>query len=102
MKRTDRTSEWFVPQFGPIPFRVAIGLLFLPYTGMVLSYTVIGAMFAHVIHWDRVIAILIIYFLGLGIAAHALDAIGGSTGTKPWGTPFSKKGLWIPQKLLGF
>ncbi len=89
-----RSSEWFVPQFGPIQFRVAIGLLFLPYTGMVLSYTVIGAMLAPVIHWDRVMAIVIIYFFGLGIAAHALDAIGGATGTKPWGTYFPKKGLW--------
>ena len=39
----DRTAEWFVPRFGPRPFRVFVGLLFLPYTGMVLAYTVIGA-----------------------------------------------------------
>ncbi len=90
----DRRSEWFVPQFGPVKFRIAIGLLFLPYTGMVLSYTVIGSMLAPVIYWDRVIAILAIYFLGLGIAAHALDAIGGDSGVKPWGDYFSKKSLW--------
>ena len=38
----DRRTEWFVPAFGPERFRLAVGLLFLPYTGMVLSFTVIG------------------------------------------------------------
>lgn len=83
-----RSKEWFVPGFGPLKFRIFIGLLFLPYTGMVLSYTVIGSMMAEQIHWDRVGAILIIYFLALGIGAHALDAIG-SKGIKPWGNVFS-------------
>ncbi|MFQ5588387.1 MAG: hypothetical protein ACE5F7_06060 [Nitrospiria bacterium] len=90
---TDRRSEWFVPRFGPLKFRIFIGLLFLPYTGMVLAYTVIGAMLAETIHWDRVGAIVLIYFFGLGVAAHALDAIGGGTG-KPWGNHFSQKSLW--------
>jgi hypothetical protein len=75
-------------------FRTAIGLLFLPYTGMVLSYTVIGAMLAPSVAWDRVGALLIIYFSGLGIAAHALDALG-SRGIKPWGEVFSRRQLWI-------
>ncbi|MEK7703125.1 MAG: hypothetical protein AAB317_04105 [Nitrospirota bacterium] len=92
---SDRRNEWFVPQFGPEKFRIAVGLLFLPYTGMVLSYSVIGAMLAPIIHWDRVVAIVLIYFFGLGIAAHALDAIGGSDNGKPWGNHFSKKGLII-------
>ncbi|HIE66065.1 MAG: hypothetical protein ABGX83_00755 [Nitrospira sp.] len=90
----DRRSEWFVPRFGPLKFRIFIGLLFLPYTGMVLSYTVIGAMLAERIFWDRVLAIVLIYFLGLGVAAHALDAIGGEAA-KPWGQHFSKRGLWF-------
>lgn len=90
----DRRSEWFVPQFGPLKFRIFVGLLFLPYTGMVLSFTVIGAMLAEPIYWDRVLAIVLIYFFGLGIAAHALDAIGGS-GQKPWGRHFSKRMLWV-------
>ncbi len=92
--KQDRLSEWFVPQFGPIQFRIIIGLLFLPYTGMVLSYAVIGSMLAPAIYWDRVMAIIAIYFFGLGIAAHALDAMGGTSGTKPWGIHFSKKMLW--------
>lgn len=90
----DRRSEWFVPRFGPERFRCWVGLLFLPYTGMVLSFAVIGSMAADPIHWDRVLAIVIIYFLGLGIGAHALDALG-SRGVKPWGTVFSRTQLWL-------
>jgi hypothetical protein len=90
----DRKSEWFVPQFGPERFRSLVGLLFLPYTGMVLSFAVIGSMTAEPIHWDRVLAIAVIYFLGLGIGAHALDALG-SRGVKPWGTVFSRPQLWL-------
>jgi hypothetical protein len=71
-----------------------MGLLFLPYTGMVLSFSVIGAMLAGFVYWDRVVATVIIYFLGLGIGAHALDAVG-SKGRKPWGRVFSERGLWV-------
>jgi hypothetical protein len=90
----DRSSEWFVPNFGPPKFRAAVGLLFLPYTGMVLAYAVIGSMIADPVHWDRVLAIVVIYFLGLGIAAHALDALGSKL-VKPWGRAFTKRQLWI-------
>jgi hypothetical protein len=71
-----------------------MGLLFLPYTGMVLSFSVIGAMLAGFVYWDRVVAMVIIYFLGLGIGAHALDALG-SKGMKPWGQVLSERGLWV-------
>jgi len=90
----DRSSEWFVPKFGPDRFRILMGLLFLPYTGMVLSFSLIGAMLAGFVYWDRVVATVIIYFLGLGIGAHALDAVG-SKGTKPWGRVLSERGLWV-------
>jgi len=89
-----RLAEWFVPRWGPTRLRVAIGLLFLPYTGMVLSYTIIGGMLAPTVVWDRVAALLMVYLLGLGIAAHALDALG-SQGPKPWGDAFSRRQLWI-------
>ena len=92
--QADRGSEWFVPQFGPPKFRSFIGLLFLPYTGMVLSYAVIGSMVAENIYWVRVLAIVVIYFLGLGVAAHALDALG-SKKVKPWGSVFTKLQLWL-------
>lgn len=88
----DRRTEWFVPSVGPLKLRLFIGLLFLPYTGMVLAYTVIGSMMAERIHWDRVGAILVIYFLALGVGGHALDAVG-SKGLKPWGSVFSTRTL---------
>jgi hypothetical protein len=90
----DRAAEWFVPKSGSARFRSFVGLLFLPYTGMVLSFSVIGSMLANPIHWDRVIAIVLIFFFGLGIGAHALDAIG-SKGMKPWGTVFTRPQLWL-------
>jgi hypothetical protein len=90
----DRTAEWFVPSFGPRRLRVFVGLLFLPYTGMVLAYTLIGAMLAPRIHWDRAAALLVVYFLALGIGAHALDALGSRT-VKPWGSVFPARELRV-------
>ncbi len=90
----DRGFEWFVPKFGSPRFRFIVGLLFLPYTGMVLSFSVIGSILADNIYWGRVLAIVIIYFLGLGVAAHALDALG-SKSVKPWGSVFTKPQLWL-------
>ncbi len=90
----DRASEWFVPKFGPAKFRSFVGLLFLPYTGMVLSFSVIGSMLATPLHWDRVIAILLIFFFGLGLGAHALDALG-SKEVKPWGAVLTTFQLWL-------
>jgi len=88
----DRRTEWFVPRFGSLKFRLMIGLLFLPYTGMVLAFAILGSMAVGTIHWGRVLAIVVIYFFGLGVAAHALDALG-SKSTKPWGTVFTKAQL---------
>ena len=93
MNPKDRSGEWFVPAFGSARFRIFVGLLFLPYTGMVLAYVVIGSMLAATVDWSRVGALVLVYFLGLGIGAHALDAIGGS-GAKPWGQVFSRVQLW--------
>lgn len=90
----DRRGEWFVPRFGPERFRIAVGLLFWPYTGMVLSFVLIGGLLARTIHWDRMGWIVIAYLLGLGVAAHALDALGRG-GVKPWGAIFSDRALWI-------
>jgi hypothetical protein len=87
-----RGAEWFVPRFGSPTFRTAIGLLFLPYTGMVISFSVVGAMLAPSVHWDRVAALALVYFLGLGIGAHALDALG-SKKSKPWGEVLTKRQL---------
>jgi hypothetical protein len=92
-KEPARGAEWFVPQWGPLKFRTFIGLLFLPYTGMVLSFAVIGSLLATEMHYDRLLAIVLVYLFGLGIAAHALDALG-SRGIKPWGAVFSRSRLW--------
>jgi len=59
---------------------------------MVISFSVIGSVLAPDLHWDRVAAIGFIYFLGLGIGAHALDALG-SKAKKPWGDAFGKRQL---------
>ncbi|MEZ4599724.1 MAG: hypothetical protein R2940_08040 [Syntrophotaleaceae bacterium] len=88
-----RGAEWFVPQWGPLRFRTFVGLLFLPYTGMVLSFAVIGSLLAADLHYGRLLAIVLVYLFGLGIAAHALDALG-SRGIKPWGTVFTRSQLW--------
>jgi hypothetical protein len=94
VRPSDRTAEWFVPRFGPPRFRAFVGLLFLPYTAMVLAFTVMGAMLAPQVDWERVGALLIIYFLALGIGAHAFDALG-SRGVKPWGDVFTMRQLWM-------
>ncbi|MEW6605653.1 MAG: hypothetical protein AB1351_13335 [Thermoproteota archaeon] len=87
-----RINEWFVPKFGPARFRVFVGLLFLPYTGMCISFTIIGSMLADEIIWDRVGAIALIYALALGISAHVADTLG-SKKIKPWGSYFTRTQL---------
>jgi len=87
----DRISEWFVPKFGTRNFRVGVGILFLPYTGMVVAFAVWGSLVVD-FTWERLIAICLLYFFALGISAHCLDAIGSKT--KPWGF-LSKKRLWF-------
>ncbi len=89
-----RINEWFVPRFGPLKFRIFVGLLFLPYTGMCVSFAVIGSMIAIDVSWERIGAIAAIYALALGISAHAADTLG-SRKVKPWGNYFSKKHLLL-------
>ena len=86
--KSNRINEWFVPRFGPLKFRAFIGMLFLPYTGMCISFTIIGSMLSESILWDRVLSIFIIYFLALGVSAHAADNLG-SKKIKPWGNFFT-------------
>ena len=94
MNEDTRLNEWFVPKFGPLRFRIFIGLLFIPYTGMCISFTIIGSMLSNNIAWDRVGALVLIYALALGISAHAADSLG-SRKIKPWGDYFNKKQLWL-------
>jgi hypothetical protein len=84
-----RINEWFVPRFGPTKLRVFVGLLFLPYTGMCVSFTILGSLLVGEVAWDRVCAIVLIYFLGLGVSAHVADSMW-SKKAKPWGSYFSR------------
>lgn len=93
MNKDTRLNEWFVPKFGPIKFRVFIGLLFLPYTGMCISFTIIGSLLSPIVLWERVIALSVIYALALGLSAHAADVLGSKT--KPWGNYLNKRQLWL-------
>ena len=52
-----------------------VNLMHLPYTGMVLSFVIIGAAAAPRAYPDRLAATLVAYFLGLGIGAHSLDQL---------------------------
>ena len=91
----DRTAEWFVPRFGSKNFRIGVGILFLPYTGMVISFAAWGS-FAVNFSSERVLAICVLYFLALGISAHYLDSLGSKS--KPWGV-LPKKYIWTASLL---
>ncbi|WP_042686518.1 UbiA family prenyltransferase [Candidatus Nitrosotenuis chungbukensis] len=94
----DRTSEWFVPKFGSKSFRISVGILFLPYTGMVVSFAAWGS-FTTDFSTDRLVAICVLYFLALGVTAHCLDSIGSKT--KPWGFLSKRKLVAISLLSLG-
>ena len=89
--QNDRLSEWFVPKFGPRNFRLSVGILFLPYTGMVVSFTVWGSLSVD-FSLDRLVLVCLLYFLAIGISAHCLDALGSKK--KPWGR-ISPSKLWL-------
>ena len=74
--------------------RTLIGLSFFPMTLMNVSYAVIGSVVAPHVFWDRVYIIAIIYVLGLGLSAHALDAVF-SRKSKPWGNYLSNRVLLV-------
>ena len=80
--QSDRMSEWFVPKFGPRNFRLSVGILFLPYTGMVVSFAIWGSLSVE-FNLDRLVSIGLLYFFALGVSAHCLDALGSKQ--KPWG-----------------
>ena len=88
-------SEWFVPRFGSKNFRLGVGILFLPYTGMVVSFAAWGS-FVNSFSIERLVAICVLYFLALGISAHCLDSLGSKT--RPWGN-LSKKNVWTVSLL---
>ena len=58
-------------------WRDYVTLLHPPYTLWHLSYVVLGAALAPTLHYDRLGATLLAFFLGVGVAAHALDELNG-------------------------
>jgi hypothetical protein len=68
-----------------------INLLHPPYTLWHLSYVIIGVAISPIIYLDRSIAVLVAFFLGLGLGAHALDETMGN----PLRTKISKTKLYI-------
>jgi hypothetical protein len=61
-----------------------------PYTAWHLSYVVVGACLAPIVHWSTLLWTLLAFFLAVGVGAHALDELHG----RPLGTT-------IPGSLLG-
>ncbi len=57
--------------------RDVLAVLHLPYTAWHLSFVVIGATLAPTLAVDRLAGTLLAFFLGTGIAAHALDEWNG-------------------------
>ncbi len=88
--QNDRLSEWFVPKFGSRNFRLSIGILFLPYTGMVISFAIWGSLSVE-FSLDRLVSVCLLYFFAIGISAHCLDALGSKK--KPWGRNITFKAL---------
>ena len=62
---------------GPGRWRDWWTLLHPPFTAWHLSYVVLGAMIAHHVRLDRLVAALAAFFLAVGLAAHALDELHG-------------------------
>lgn len=93
MTSDSRMNEWFVPKFGPLKFRIICGILFLPYTGICLSFVIWGCLITSAIDFEKLSSIIIIYFLSLGIAAHVADSVG-SNPIKPWGKLLTSKQSW--------
>ncbi|MFL5821726.1 MAG: hypothetical protein ACJ76S_13675 [Solirubrobacteraceae bacterium] len=58
-------------------WRDLVTLLHPPYTAWHLSYVALGAAAAPIVHVDRLLAALAAFFLGVGVAAHALDELNG-------------------------
>ena len=94
MNDDSRLNEWFVPKFGPQRFRLFCGMLFLPYTGMCISFVVWGSLISGSSDFERLAILVLIYFIALGIGAHVADNIG-SKKIKPWGDLFTKRQSWI-------
>ena len=73
--KTDLRPAYYALPSGA--WRDYLTLLHLPYSVWHLSYVVIGAAAAPVVHLDRLAALMLAFFLAVGLAAHALDEFRG-------------------------
>ncbi len=72
-------------------WRDLVTLLHPPYTAWHLSYVVLGAAIAPVVHASRLVWTLIAFLLAVGISAHALDELRG----RPLGTAVGRPALIV-------
>jgi hypothetical protein len=75
----------------PGGWRDYVTLLHPPYTLWHLSYVAIGAAAAPRVDGGRLAATIVAFFLAVGLAAHALDELGG----RPLGTKISDRTLQV-------
>jgi hypothetical protein len=61
----------------PGGWRDYVTLLHLPYTAWHLSYVVVGACLAPMVHWWTLGLTLLAFALAMGVGAHALDELNG-------------------------
>lgn len=71
----DQRPAFYALELGS--WRDYVTLVHPPYTLWHLSYVVLGAALAPAVHYDRLAATLLAFFLAVGIAAHALDELNG-------------------------
>ena len=90
MVEKTREMEWYVPRFGPRRFRLFVGLTFYPYSLMNACYVLIGSLLSTPVHYGRMLAMVIVYLLAVGVAAHSLDAMSPN---RPWGDFLSRRQL---------
>src|SRR5215468_1808076 len=76
---------------GPGRLRDFVTLLHPPYTAWHLSYVLLGAAAAPVVHGGRLAATLVAFFLAVGIGAHALDELHD----RPLATTLSRRTLIV-------
>ena len=80
MKKTEVRPSFYA--LGTGGWRDFVTILHIPYTAWHLSYVVLGAASAPVLHADRLAGLTLAFFLAVGLGAHALDEAKG----RPLGT----------------
>ena len=91
---TDAPPREIRPAFYALPsgrWSDYVTLLHPPYTLWHLSYVIFGVALASTLHYDRLAATLVAFFLAVGVSAHALDELRG----RPLNTAIPARVLWV-------